>query len=253
LLNGTTSIDTETHWELGRVIADPSVLADTYLEITFPTSKKELLNGDSLMLTQSIQGGVVTDHLFDQLTHYSFQADQSFQPNEHVTAYRKGQLMWGTPPPYSLPGECFYTAVDFGGDAFVSSSGVAFVAGSDPRVHFAGNTSHSTDMPSPIPDPLSLPMLQSAFDLDTADATVAVPNGKYWLYPYVISEDGTNQSDLFIQGQAVSTFLASTAGGGPSWARLGPFPSTVSNGKLDFSSPNGPLRLSGVEVYQAGP
>jgi hypothetical protein len=246
------AIDSEAHWELGRVIADPSALADTYLEITFPSSKKMLIKDDELTLTQSIQSAVVSGHAFDQLTHYSFQSDQSFQPNEHVTAYRKGVLMWGTPPAYTLPAQCFYAAVNFAGKAFATGSGMSFVAGSDSRVHFTGSTSQLTT-PTPYPSPASelLPMLESAVNLDTAHLTFVVPNGKYWVYPYVASEDGDNQADLSIQGQAVSTFLAENFNGGPTWARLGPFPVTVSTGALDFSSTDGPLRLAGVEIYQA--
>ena len=251
LLNGT-SIDAETDWELGRVIADPSALADTYMEITFPSSKKMLLQNDELVLTQSIQSAVVSGHQFDQLTHYSFQSDQSFQPNEHVTAYRKGVLMWGPPPAYTLPAQCFYAAVSFAGSAFVSGSGLSFVAGSDSRVHFSGTTSQFATAPYPSPAAELVPMLESADNLDTAHVTFALPNGNYWVYPYVVSEDGDNQADLFIQGKTVSTILAGDLSGGPAWARLGPFPVTVSTGALDFSSPDGPLRLAGVEVYQAG-
>jgi len=237
VLNGSTSIATETHWEIGRVIAEPSGLTDTYMEITFPTSKKMLLQNDELILTQSIQSAVVSGNTFDQLTHYSFQSDQSFQPNEHVTAYRKGVLMWGTPPAYTLPAQCFYAAVNFAGKAFVTSSGMSFVAGSDSRVDFSGSTSQLTT-PAPYPSPASelLPMLESAVNLDTAHLTFVVQNGKYWVYPYVASEDGGNQADL---------------SGGPTWARLGPFPVTVTTGALDFSSADGPLRLAGVEIYQA--
>jgi hypothetical protein len=88
-------------------------------------------------------------------------------------------------------------------------------------------------------------------NLDTSHVTFTVPNGKYWVYPYVTSENGGNQADLSIQGRAVSTFLAGNLSGGPTWARLGPFPVTVSTGALDFSSADGPLRLAGVEIYQA--
>jgi hypothetical protein len=252
ILNGITSIASETHWELGRVIADPSALADTYLEITFPTSKKQLLFNDSIEVTQSIQSAVVGGHQFDQLIHYSYLSDQAFQPNEHVTAFRSGQLIWGTPPRYTVPAQCFYAAVNFAGDAFVAASGLPFVAGSDSRVHFTGSTTHATDMPFPMPDALSLPMLQSAVNLDTtAHATLTIPNGKYWLYPYLVSADGGNLSDLAIQGQTVATFSANDGSGGPAWARIGPFSASVSAGKIDFSSPNGPLRLAGVEVYQS--
>jgi hypothetical protein len=250
LLNGA-SVDAETHWELSRVIADPSALVDTYMEITFPNSKKMLLQNDELVLTQSIQSAVVSGHAFDQLTHYSFQSDQSLQPNEHVTAYRKGVLMWGTPPVYTLPAQCFYAAVSFAGSAFATGSGMSFVAGSDSRVHFSGTTSQFATSPYPSPASELVPMLESAVNLDTAHATFILPNDKYWVYPYVVSEDGDNQADLSIQGQPVSTFLAGDLSGGPAWARLGPFPVTVSTGALDFSSPDGPLRLAGVEIYQA--
>ena len=176
--SGATSLDADTHWEIMHVIASSGALTDTYLEITFPGSKKMLLQNDELVLTQSIQAGVVTGHTFDQLTHYSFQSDMTFQPNEHVTAYRKGVLIWGTPPPYLLPAECFYVAVNFAGSAFVTASGMSFVAGSDSRVHFSGSTSQSAVMPYPNPASELLPMLESAVNLDTTHATVTVPNGK---------------------------------------------------------------------------
>jgi hypothetical protein len=128
---------------------------------------------------------------------------------------------------------------------------MSFVAGNDSGVHFSGSTSQSTTLPYPSAASELVPMLESAVNLDTAHATVTVSNGKYWVYPYVASEDGDNQADLAIQGQVVSTYLAGDLSGGPTWARLGPFPTTVSNGALDFSSADGPLRMAGVEIYQA--
>jgi hypothetical protein len=248
ILNGT-SIATQTQWNITRVLPDSMALADSYLEITF-TGAKVLLQNDVVQLTQSIQDGTAADRLFDQNTHYSYQDVTAFTEEEKATVYRQGQLVWGTPPPYTIPQQCFYTAVNFAGDAF-TASGLNFRAGADPIVQFSGDVFHTTTVPSPTPDSAYLPMLESAIVLDTASATISVPNGEFWVYPYVVSGDGANTADLLLQGQDIATFSAETVGGAPAWAKLGPYDVTVSNGQLTLSSMGGPVRVAGVEMYAA--
>ncbi len=248
LLN-SASIAPQTQWNITRVLPDPVALADSYLEITF-TGSRVLLQNDVVQLTQSIQDGTAADRLFDQNTDYSFQNVTTFTEEETATVYRQGQLGWGTPPPYTLPQQCFYTAVNFGGDAF-SAAGMDYLAGADAIVQFSGEVFHSTVVPSPTPDPAYLAMLESAIVLDTASATLSVPNGSYWVYPYVISGDGMNTADLLVQGTDVDTFSAETVGGAPAWAKLGPYPVTVTNGKLTLASTGGPVRVAGIEIDQA--
>ena len=248
VLNGTTSIAPETHWDVVRVNAISPELTNAYLEVTF-SGAKVLLQDDSIELTQSIQAGNSPNHPFDQLTHYSFSSADGYALNERVTVYRDGQLAWGSPPPFSVAEGCFYTAVNFAGKAF-SSSGHDFIAGDDPSVQFSGDTLQLTSVPFPTPAAAYLPMLQSAIVLNTEHAAVSVPNGAYWLYPYVISGAGSDLADLLAQGDTQASFAAGTIDGVPTWARLGPYSVTVKNGKLDLASSGGPLRLAGAELFQ---
>ena len=77
-----------------------------------------------------------------------------------------------------------------------------------------------------------------------------MPNGPYWVYPYLVSASGTNQGDLTLQGDDVVTYAAGTVNGLSTWARLGPYQVTVKDGGLDFGSANGALRLAGAELYE---
>ena len=243
------SIDGEVRWTIQRVLVDPKTLTDMYLEVSFPTSKKTLLQGDVIDLTQSIQAGNAPSHLFDQLTHYSFRPTTDLSASERITVHDAGRLVWGAAPAYSVPEECFATAVNFGGEAF-ASNGQRYLAGTDPSVLFTGDTVHATGMPFPTPDTAFLPLVQSAVLLDTQHAVLRVPNGPYWVYPYLISADGTNQADLTLQGDDVVAFGAGTINGLPAWARVGPYRVTVKDGALDFGSAGGALRLAGAELYQ---
>ena len=243
------AIDDEVRWTIQRVLVDPKTLTDMYLEISFPSSKKTLLQGDVVDVTQSIQAGNALNHMFDQLTHYSFRSTTDLSASERVTVFRAGQLIWGTPPAYNVPEQCFATAVNFGGDAL--TSGVQhYLSGADPSVLFTGDSVHYTGTPFPTPDTGFLPLVQTAVLLDTAHAVWRVPNGPYWLYPYLISADGTNQGDLTVQGDDVVTFAAGKINGFAAWARVGPYRITVKDGGLDFGSASGALRLAGAELYQ---
>ena len=243
------SVTDEAHWSIQRVLVDPNTLTDAYLEVTFPNSKKMLLQGDVVDVTQSIQAASAPNHLFDQLTHYSFRSSKDLSASERVTAYRAGHLIWGTPPAYGVPEECFATAVNFGGQA-ITAGDQSYLAGTDPSVLFSGSTVHDTLTAFPTPDVGFVPLVQTAVVLDTAHAVLRVPNGPYWVYPYLISADGRNQGDLTLQGDDVVTFVASTVNGMSAWARLGPYRVTVSNGGLDFGSINGTVRVAGAELYK---
>ncbi len=252
LLNGT-SIAPQTVWNIVRVLPNDASLVDSYLEVTF-TSTKVMLTNDVVELTQSIEDGSAAGRQFDQDTHYSYQNVNAYTEENTATVYRAGTLMWGVPPVYSVPEQCFYTAVNFGGEA-VTAGGIAFSAGSDPIVDFSGTTFHTdtsgpdNTTPSPLPDASYLPLLESAIVLDGTSATLHVPNGNYWAYPYVISGDGANTADLLLQGKTVGTFSAESVDGGPAWARLGPFPIAVTNGALVLASNGGAVRVAGIELY----
>jgi hypothetical protein len=248
ILNNVTSIAPETQWNIVRVLEAPPELTSAYLEVTF-SSERVLRQFDSLELTQSVQAGAAPGRQFDQLTHYSFLDGDSYKLNEHATVYFGAHLAWGVPPPYRLALGCFYGAVNFAGSA-LALDGRNFLAGDDASVGFAGATLHVTSTPFPTPSDDYLPLLQSAIVLDGVHATVQVPNGQYWAYPYVVSAGGMNQADLRVQGATVGTFVAGLIVNNPAWAKLGPYTVTVSNGQLDLSSSGGALRLAGLELLR---
>jgi len=252
LLNGT-SIGPQTAWNIVRVLPAGDSLVDSYLEVTFTTTKA-LITGDVVELTQSIEDGSAAGRQFDQNTHYSYQNVNAYTEENTATVDVAGALKWGIPPLYAVPDQCFYKAVNFGGAA-VTAGGISFGGGSDPSVQFSGTLFHSdssspsSTTPAPLPDPSFLPVLESAVVLDGTSATLRVPNGYYWVYPYVISGDGGNTADLVVQGGKVGTFCAESVSGGPAWARLGPFPVSVTNQALVLSSSGGAVRVAGIELY----
>jgi hypothetical protein len=248
VLNNATNLASETNWNVVRVLEAPPALTSAYLEVTF-SSERILRQMDSLELTQSVQAGGAPGRQFDQLTHYSFVDGDSYSLNEHATVQFGQQIAWGTPPPYHAALGCFYTGVNFAGSA-LTLEGRNFLAGDDPTVAFTGSTLHVTSTPFPAPSDGYLPLLQSAIVLESAHATVQVPNGEYWAYPYVVSAGGTNQADLRIQGATAGTFVAGLINNKPAWAKLGPYAVSVSNGQVDLGSSGGALRLAGLELFQ---
>lgn len=251
LLNGSLSLAPQTQWKIVRVLPDPAALADTYLEIGF-TGSRTLIQGDVVELSQSIQNGSAAGRLFDQFTHYSFQNTSVYAPEEKVAVYRQGKLSWGTPPPYTQPQQCFFTAVNFAGEAF-SAAGLDYVAGTPPLVQFDGTVMHDASPLVPAPDPAYVPLLQSALVLDSAPATLSVPNGAYWVYPYLVTGNGANVADLLIQGAPATSFAAESIAGGAAWARVGPYSATVTQNKLVLAASGGALRIAGIELYAAAP
>ncbi|HEY4105843.1 MAG TPA: hypothetical protein VGM44_18210, partial [Polyangiaceae bacterium] len=237
-----------TEWNIERVLPTDSV-TDSYLEISFTTPASMLLNY-RLDLTQSIQDGTAGGGMFNQDANYSFGSQPTYADNTKIAVYYKGELVWGTPPAFDRPEQCFYTAVNFAGDAF-SAQGLDYRASSDPILEFSGDVFHTTTTPSPPVDAAYLPMLESAIVLDDGQsATLHVPNGSYWLYAYLISGDGDETAQFLVQNEKQDTFSAETVGAVPAWARVGPYAVTVSDQKLVLSS-TGKLRVAGAELYAA--
>ncbi len=252
-LNSNTDIAStgETHVDVVRVLEAAHALTNAYLEVTFTGSRMFMTTSDgvsdTLVITQALQTG---SGQLDQLSNYSFLDGEGYQQNPQVAVYYDDQLAWGVPPQYSDAAGCFYTAVNFNGDP-VTLGGHAFLAGTDESVSFSGTTLRvTTPAPHNLPSTDYATLLQSADVLDPSHpATLQVPNGEYWVYPYVVSTGGTNQANLLLQGQAVGSFVAGTINSQPTWAKLGPYPVSVTDGTLAFSSSDA-LRLAGVEVFQ---
>ncbi len=250
VLDGSMDIAGSTHWDIVHVLpASENASTNAYLEVTFDSSLS-IAKGKVLDLTQSIQAANASSmHTFDQGSHYSYIDSDSYKPNEHATVYYSGELAWGTPPAYGVASGCFYTAVHFGGGP-LTIEGRQFLGSDDPSIVEQGMPLQVDTTPFPTPAPAYLPLLQAVTVLDTEHAKLAVPNGSYWVYPYVVSAGGTNQASLLVQGVVADLFVAGTLDGAPTWAKLGPYSVSVSDETLDFSASGGPIRLAGVEVFQ---
>ncbi|WP_226163639.1 T9SS type A sorting domain-containing protein, partial [Hymenobacter terricola] len=75
----------------------------------------------------------------------------------------------------------------------------------------------------------------------------AVPNGTYQVYAYIWEDNNPETFSLSLNGAAVASNLSTGAAG--SWAKLGPYVTTVSNGTIQLTSTGGTVNLSGVEVW----
>src|SRR4029079_10660713 len=76
----------------------------------------------------------------------------------------------------------------------------------------------------------------------------AVPNGMYDVYLYVWENDWPEIYSVYLKGQPVISSYNSIGAG--YWAKLGPWTTTVADGKIDITSTGWFSNLSGIEVWQ---
>jgi hypothetical protein len=104
---------------------------------------------------------------------------------------------------------------------------------------------------SPSADAATETMLKTWREHWAFDARMSsVPSGTYTVYIYVV-QSWTNPDaptvTFSIEGQSVGTH---TPGAGGTWARLGPFTTSVTDGTLNITA-NGTTSISGIEVHRA--
>jgi hypothetical protein len=100
----------------------------------------------------------------------------------------------------------------------------------------------------PPTDPARARMIRSSVwgsnvDIEFSD----VPAGPHQVFLYVWEDNHNEQFNILINDRVVlERFHSGSAG---QWKKLGPWPVTVTNGKLKISGRNGPGNLSGVELW----
>lgn len=256
--NSERDISSEVIYQIYRFPAGPAdakgIVTDSYLEITF-SSSLSLVAGSvlNLLTTDIVAGSADASAQFQQATHYSYIATNAAIANNAITIYRGRQLLWGAPPPMNLLPDCAFAAgVDLNGPG-VTSGGQILQASNAARVSYSGSTYQSTLALVPATDSGTTALLHSGFALGSATARWPVPNGRYWVYAWLMSDISADWGQLVVQGNLADKFFSvQQPSGTAGWARMGPYSADVVDGNLRLSG-TGVIDLAGVELFHAAP
>jgi RHS repeat-associated protein len=149
----------------------------------------------------------------------------------------------------SSAGSTFYRAINFNGAAVTIDGNSWEASTSAPNFSYTnGNTFANQNITlNPATDLARATMIRSCIWGSSNINVGAVPNGSYAIYVYVWEDNNPTTFSFSIEGTvAQSNYNSGTAG---SWAKLGPFIRTVSDGVINLSV-NGPEgSLSGIEIW----
>ncbi|QHT70947.1 PKD domain-containing protein [Rhodocytophaga rosea] len=105
---------------------------------------------------------------------------------------------------------------------------------------------------SPATDAARASMIRSSiYSLASAPASLAlsgVSNGEYDLYLYVWEDSAPEPYSLTLEGQVILSNYST--GGKGSWAKLGPYRTTIADGILNIGASGGAANLSGLELWK---
>jgi hypothetical protein len=105
---------------------------------------------------------------------------------------------------------------------------------------------------NPATDANRATMIRSSiYATASAPATLtlsSVPNGTYDVYLYTWEDNGSITFDINLEGNLVADNYVSGPAG--TWAKLGPWRTTISDGTLVLTASNGAGTLSGLEVHK---
>jgi hypothetical protein len=109
--------------------------------------------------------------------------------------------------------------------------------------------------PNPNPDRDVRKMLNSViYKPETLEINQLLPNGAYEVYLWIMENHQTDwhSLDVILTGQKVATAIGKLARG--SWARYGPYPTTVTDGLLQLSittnTPQIDAHLMGLSIFK---
>lgn len=155
------------------------------------------------------------------------------------------QLYPTNAPPPTQPG--LYRAINLNGDA-LTIDGNAWEGRTAANVSFTGNTFVDQSVAlNPPTDAARATMIRSSVWGNCSVTMGAVPNGNYTVYCYVWEDNNSTTFNVTLEGQVVRSNYTSGAAG--AWARLGPWPVTISDGNIQLSCSGGDANLSGIEVW----
>ncbi|MEP7051193.1 MAG: hypothetical protein ABJB12_12615, partial [Pseudomonadota bacterium] len=234
------------------------LITDSYLEISF-SSALQLGPGASLDLTTDIVAAN-PDVPFQQSSHYSFANVGALTRTDTITVFRDQTRVWGMEPPLTVLPDCaFAGGVNLGGPSLTlgpnAEQGPTLAAStSNEALTFSGTLySSTTTKPLPWTDANTTKMLSSAFTFTSADtAAWSILDGQYWLYAWLTSGPSTDSGVLSAQGMPLDKFYGVQRNSSAGWARLGPYPISVTDQALQLSAA-GKVNVAGLELYRREP
>jgi YD repeat-containing protein len=143
----------------------------------------------------------------------------------------------------------FYRAINLNGTA-LTLDGNAWEGSTAPNYSTVGTTFCNQGVTLvPATDANRATMIRCSVWSNTAQVTLsAVPNGTYDVYLYVWEDTSSETYSIALKGQTVQANYVSGAAG--TWAKLGPWPVTITDGTIVVSTTGGVANLSGIEVWQ---
>jgi len=145
----------------------------------------------------------------------------------------------------------FYRAINVNGDA-LTIDGNAWESGISAGNYSAigGTFSAQSVTLNPATDAARSTMIRSSVYGTCSVTLSSVPNNSYNVYLYAWEDNSPATFSVSLEGSVVQANYTSGAAG--TWARLGPWPVTISDGTINVSCSGGDANISGIEVWSAG-
>jgi hypothetical protein len=240
----------EVSWSVVKVAPSTGDAFDAYIEVKTQVGRM-LSPGDYLQVYAELYGG--NGGLFDQRTHFSFaQTPSGYVESLKVTIHRGDELVWGYEPRGGGQPSCFERAYNFNGGE-LTIDGERWEAGAGVTSNGTGISSQSSMLTPAVADSARADMLRSSYQLTPGqEVTVPIDNGTYLVNVYAWSgANGVETGRLLLEGMARQTFKSDLIDNGRTWAALGPYIVSVSDGALNLGVSGDSanvLRLSGIEL-----
>ncbi len=144
----------------------------------------------------------------------------------------------------------FYRAINVNGDA-LTIDGNAWESKTAANYSTVGGTFENQSVTlNPATDAARSMMIRSSVWGTCSVTLSSVPNNSYNVYLYVWEDNSPATFSVSLEGSVVQANRTSGAAG--TWARLGPWPVTISDGTINVSCSGGDANISGIEVWSAG-
>ncbi|QHT67168.1 T9SS type A sorting domain-containing protein [Rhodocytophaga rosea] len=153
----------------------------------------------------------------------------------------------------AAPTISFYRALNLNGGTLTIDTRTFEASATAPGFTYSGRVFANQNITlSPATDAARASMIRSSiYSLASAPASLAlsgVSNGEYDLYLYVWEDSAPEPYSLTLEGQVILSNYST--GGKGSWAKLGPYRTTIADGILNIGASGGAANLSGLELWK---
>jgi hypothetical protein len=241
-LPSSSDVSGSAVWGIQRLLRSDGLSSDAYLSLGFKKGKI-VTEGTAFDITATTITGDGTS-LFNQKTHYSFDAAAAMHETKKITVFVKGQRVWGSEPPIDDPPSCLHLGVNLDGTALTIDDESWLGSPASVLDRYIDN---SVALYPATPDKAREEMVRAGFFFHDDSFSYPVENGSYSLLAYAWSANGSETGTLSVQGEERDTFHARSFAGASPWAALGPYRVSVTDGALTLAA-DGDLRIGGVEL-----